>query len=277
MNYLASNKNKLQLALFVNPSVIISSKNEFLKRWNVNLSLLSQNSYLKNDQVLVWNPFKKENDQLLKTQNILAGAIFNSSDKSGWNGSYRYTDNDNLVNANFSNEAHGQKSHFLNIGYSFTKSFRTDWENSVQNVTNSSQVYNTRNYLLQNWETKPKATYKLTESLQTELYGALRQKKRTDGLEMLKTYEISGTLQWEKAKTSVRANFSFINNDFTGNNYSIVGNQMLEGLKVGKNQVWSLFVQQAINAFIQLNVNYEGRNSGERTIHIGSMQIRASF
>ena len=94
---------------------------------------------------------------------------------------------------------------------------------------------------------------------------------------MLKTYEISGTLQWEKAKTSVRANFSFINNDFTGNNYSIVGNQMLEGLKVGKNQVWSLFVQQAINAFIQLNVNYEGRNSGERTIHIGSMQIRASF
>ena len=94
---------------------------------------------------------------------------------------------------------------------------------------------------------------------------------------MLKTYEISGTLQWEKVKTSVRANFSFINNDFTGNNYSIVGNQMLEGLKVGKNQVWSLFIQQAINSFIQLNVNYEGRNSGERTIHIGSMQIRASF
>jgi hypothetical protein len=66
-----------------------------------------------------------------------------------------------------------------------------------------------RNYLLQNWETKPKATYKLTETLQTELFGALRQKKRTDGEELLKTYEISGTLQWEKAKTSIRANFSY--------------------------------------------------------------------
>lgn len=277
VNYLASNKNKLQVALFVNPSVIISSENAFLKRWNFNLSLLSQNSYLKGSQVLVWNPFARQSDQLLRTQNILASALFTSNDKSGWNGSYRYTDNDNLVNANFSNEAHAQKSHFMNVGYSFTKAFRTDWENTVQNVSNSSQVYESRNYLLQNWETKPKATYKLTETLQTELFGALRQKKRTDGEELLKTYEISGTLQWERTKTSVRAQFSFINNQFDGNNYSIVGNQMLEGLKPGKNQVWTLYIQQAINSFIQLNVNYEGRNSGDRTIHIGSMQVRASF
>lgn len=277
VNYLASNKNKLQMALFVNPSVIISSENAFLKRWNFNLSLLSQNSYMKGSKVLVWNPFEKQSNQLLKTQNILASALFTSNEKSGWNGSYRYTDNDNLVNANYSNEAHAQKSHFLNVGYSFSKTFRTDWENTLQNVSNSSQVYASRNYLLQNWETKPKGTYKLTETLQTELSGALRQKKRTDGDEILKTYEISGTLQWEKAKTSVRANFSFINNDFTGNSFSIVGNQMLEGLKAGKNQVWTLYIQQAINSFIQLNVNYEGRNSNDRTIHIGSMQIRASF
>lgn len=148
VNYLASNKNKLQVALFVNPSVIISSENAFLKRWNFNLSLLSQNSYLKGSKVLVWNPFEKQSDQLLRTQNILASALYNSNDKSGWNGSYRYTDNDNLVNANFSNEEHSQKSHFMNLGYSFTKTFRADWENTLQNVTNNSQVYNTRNYLL---------------------------------------------------------------------------------------------------------------------------------
>ncbi|RXM55942.1 hypothetical protein, partial [Chryseobacterium sp. CH1] len=59
--------------------------------------------------------------------------------------------------------------------------------------------------------------------------------------------------------------------------FSIVGNQMLDGLKPGKNQVWSVFIQQAINSFIQLNLNYEGRNSGDRTIHIGSMQVKASF
>lgn len=277
VKYLASNKNKLQLALFVNPSVILSSENAFLKRWNFNVSLLSQNAFTKGDRVLILNPFAKEKDQISKTQNLLFSTLFTSTDKSGWNGNYRFTATDNLVNANYSVEERSQDLHFLNIGYWFNKDFRTDWENQFQNVTNHSELFNTRNYLLQNWETKPKATYKLTESLQTELFGALRQKKRTDGEEILKAYELSGTLQWERKKTSIRANFSFINNDFSGNSFSIVGNQMLEGLKAGKNQVWSVFLQQGINSFIQLNVNYEGRNSGERTIHVGSMQVKASF
>ncbi|WP_300675626.1 hypothetical protein [Soonwooa sp.] len=277
VKYLASNKNKLQLALFVNPAVIFSSENAFLKRWNFNVSLLSQNAFMKGDRVVVLNPFAKESDQIMKTQNLLFSALFNSNDKSGWNANYRFTSNDNLLNANYSVEERSSGLHFFNLGYWFNKNFRTDWENQLQNVTNHSQMFSTRNYLLQNWETKPKATYRLTESLQAELFGALRQKKRTDGDEKLKAYELSGTLQWDHKKTSLRANFSFINNDFTGNSFSIVGNQMLEGLKSGKNQVWSVYWQQSLNSFLQLNINYEGRNSGERTIHTGSMQIRASF
>lgn len=277
VKYLASNKNKLQLALFVNPSVILSSENEFLKRWNFNISLLSQNAFTKGSRVVVLNPFAKEKDQIMKTQNIMFSALFNSNDKSGWNGNYRFSANDNLLNANYSVEERSQDSHFLNIGYGFNKNFRTDWENQLQNISNNSQIFTSRDYQLTNWESKPKATYRLTESLQAELFGALRQKKRTDGEERLKAYELSGTLQWDYKKTSLRGNFSFIKNTFIGNSFSIVGNQMLEGLKDGKNQVWNIILQQSINSFLQLNLNYEGRNSGDRTIHTGSMQLRASF
>ncbi len=277
VNYIPSNKNKIQLALFVNPSVIFNSENGFLKRWNFNISLNSQNSFYKKEKVLVINPFEKNADQILKNQNFLASAQFNPTDKSGWNGNYRFIANDNLINANFSNEERSQTSHFLNIGYWFSKDFRIDWENSFHKIENASQLFKTRDYILNNVETKPKATYKLTEAIQAELSSAYREKKRTDGEEFLKTFDITGSLQWERKKTSVRGNFSFISNDFTGNNFSIVGNQMLDGLKPGKNQVWSVFLQQSLNSFIQVNVNYEGRNSGERTIHIGSMQIKASF
>ena len=277
VNYIPSNKNKLQLALFVNPAIVFKSENQFLKRWNFNISLNSQNSFFKRDQVLVLNPFEKNADQILKNQNVLASAQFNPTEKSGWNGNYRFITNDNLVNANFSNEERSQTSNFLNVGYWFSKDFRLDWENSVHHIENSSQLFISRDYVLNNLETKPKATYKFTETLQAELSSAFRQKKRADGEELLKTLDLTGSLQWDWKKTSVRGNFSFINNDFTGNNFSIVGNQMLDGLKPGKNQVWSLFLQQAVNSFIQLNVNYEGRNSGERTIHIGSVQVKASF
>lgn len=277
VRYIPSNKNKIQLALFVNPAIVFNSENAFLKRWNFNVSLNSQNSFYKKDKVLVLNPFEKNSDQILKNQNILTSVQFNPTEKSGWNGNYRFISNDNLINANFSNEERQQTSHFVNIGYWFNKEFRVDWENSIHELKNSSQLFATRDYRLNNIETKPKATYKFTDAIQAELSSAYRQKKRVDGEELLKAFDVTGTIQWERKKTSIRGNFSFINNDFTGNNFSIVGNQMLDGLKPGKNQVWSVFIQQAINSFLQLNLNYEGRNSGERTIHIGSMQVKASF
>ena len=277
VTYLPSNKNKLQLALFVNPSAVLGSENQFLKRWNFNVSLLSENSFYKKDQVLVLNPFEKNAEQILKNQNFLGSMQFNPTDKSGWNGSYRFIKNDNLINANFSTEERNQSSHFLNIGYLFNKDFRIDWENNTANIQNSSEIFTSRDYKLQNFETKPKATYKFTDALQTELYASFREKRRLDGAENLKTLDFTGTLQWQWRKSSLRANFSLINNNFTGNSFSIVGNQMLDGLKPGKNQVWSLFLQQPINSFINLDLNYEGRNSGERTIHIGSVQVKASF
>lgn len=275
--YIPSNKNKLQLSLFVNPSIVFNSENKFLKRWNFNVSLNSENSFYKKDKIFVLNPFERNEDQILKNQNILTSIQFNPTDKSGWNGNYRYIANDNIINANFSNEEKKQESHFVNIGYWFNKEFRIDWENSTKYLINSSQLFNTRNYEISQFETKPKATYKFTDAIQTELSSSLKNKKRIDGDELLKTFDITGSIQWERKKTTLRGNFSFINNSFSGNSFSIVGNQMLDGLKPGKNQVWSIFIQQAINSFLQLNINYEGRNSGERTIHIGSMQVKASF
>ncbi|NRS92955.1 hypothetical protein HNQ03_002039 [Chryseobacterium sp. 16F] len=277
VRYIPSNKNQIKLALFVNPSIVLKSENDFLKRWNFNLSLNSQNSFFKKDKVLILNPFEKNEDQILKNQSFLASAQFNPTEKSGWNGNYRFSSNTNLINANFSNEERDQLSNVVNVGYTFSKVFRIDWENGLYQLQNASQLFSSRNYELSNIESKPKGTYKFTDAIQAELSSAFRQKKRLDGEEFLKTIDLTGTLQWERKKTSVRANFSFINHDFTGNNFSIVGNQMLDGLKPGKNQVWSLFLQQSINSFIQLDVNYEGRNSGERTIHIGSMQVKASF
>lgn len=277
VKYIPSNKNKLQLSLFVNPYVVLSSENAFLKRWNFNISLNAQNSFYKEDKVLEWNPFKNENNQILKNQNFLVSVLFNPTEKSGWNGSYRFIDNQNIINANFSIEKKSTQTHFVNFGYWFNKNLRTDWENQVQHYQSTSQLFKTRDYVLQNFETKPKLIYKLTESIQTEVSTAYKLKNRTDGDEHLKTFDATGTLQWEKKKTSIRGNFSFINNTFTGNAFSIVGNQMLDGLKPGKNQVWSIILQQSLNSFLQLNVNYEGRNSGIRTIHIGSVQVRASF
>ena len=277
IHYLPSNKNKLSLALSAKPAVIFGSQDEFLKRWNLNLSFNSQNSFYKDSRAVVLNPLKKEDSQILKNQSLLMSAQFNPTDKSGWNGTYRFIANDNLINANFSKEESARTSHFLNIGYWFSKNLRIDWENTYEDANHASELFGARNYKLTEWATIPKATYKLSETIQSEISAEITKNNRNDGDDSLTGVNLTGSLQWAKKRTSVRGSFAFINNDFHGNAYSVVGNQMLNGLKPGKNQVWSVYVDQAINSYIHLNFTYDGRNSGDRTIHMGSMQIKASF
>ncbi len=277
IRYLPSNKNKIQAAVFVVPSSILDSENAFLKRWNFNFSLLSENAYFKRDKVLVWNPFHSEEQQILKNQNVLASAQFNPTEASGWNGSYRYNETRNVIYANFSQEKHGQQQHHVNAGYFFNKDLRVDWQNAFSINDNHSQLFLSRNYRLQRVESRPKLTYRFTDAIQADIQAAYRNTVRTDGEDKLTGSEVGGSLQWERPKTTLRGSFSFINNKFNGNSFSFVGNQMLEGLKPGKNQLWSLTLQQALNAFLQLNISYDGRSTAERTIHTGSVQVRASF
>lgn len=277
IKYLPSNKNKLQLAVFLNPSAMFNSENPFLKRWNFNLSFLSENAYYKQDKALVWNPFERQLNQILKQQNLLATAQFSPNATSGWNASYRLILNHHILKANFSQEEKQQHTHFINLGYKISPALRADWENQWQQIQNHSELFSSRDYQLNEWSTRPKLTYQLTDALQAEASSALTHKQRTDGIERLKALEWTGSLQWEHRNTALRGSFSFINNDFSGQSFSIVGNQMLNGLKAGKNQVWSVFWQQAINSFLRLNLSYEGRNSGQRTIHTGSVQVKASF
>lgn len=277
IKYLPSNKNKLQLALYITPAIIFHSENSFFKRWNFNLSLNTENAYIKGSKTVTWNPFEKNKTHILKNQQLLAAAQFLPNTLSGWNGVYRFIHHHNLFNANFSQEEKQQRTHFLNIGYKFTQNFRIDWENQYQYLQNHSELFKTRDYSLYDLHTRPKIIYKIEHNLQAEASSALIRKKRINGIERLKSTEITGSLQWDYAKTTLRGSFSFIHNQFTGNSFSIVGNQMLSGLKTGKNQIWNLILQQDINSFLKLNLNYEGRNSGERTIHTGSVQIKAGF
>ncbi|MEY3818756.1 MAG: hypothetical protein RLZZ425_211, partial [Bacteroidota bacterium] len=77
---------------------------------------------------------------------------------------------------------------------------------------------------------------------------------------------------------SMNGEFSMYNNSYDGNVLSAVGFQMLEGLQPGKNQTWRLLLQKNLTQYLDININYQGRNSGtSKTIHTGNVQLRAFF
>lgn len=71
---------------------------------------------------------------------------------------------------------------------------------------------------------------------------------------------------------------SFYQNKFTGNEFSSVGFQMLEGLQAGQNLTWRFILQKKLTQFLDVNFNYQGRKSESSTaIHTGNIQLRAFF
>ena len=77
---------------------------------------------------------------------------------------------------------------------------------------------------------------------------------------------------------SMNGEFSMYNNSYDGNALSAVGFQMLEGLQPGKNQTWRLLLQKNLTQYLDININYQGRDSEtSKTIHTGNIQLRAFF
>ena len=112
------------------------------------------------------------------------------------------------------------------------------------------------------------------------MFYEFQNKKNTIGsLEELVQHRVglSFSFSGKKGFTST-GEFSLYENDFTGNSLSPVAYQMLEGLQAGQNLTWRLLLQKNLTQYLDLNLNYEGRKSEtSKTIHTGSMQLRAFF
>ena len=73
--------------------------------------------------------------------------------------------------------------------------------------------------------------------------------------------------------------FQWIQIDFeNGSSNSPVGFALLQGLQPGRNLLWNINFTQQLGEYLQLNLIYDGRQTGEAaTVHVGRAQVTAQF
>ena len=82
----------------------------------------------------------------------------------------------------------------------------------------------------------------------------------------------------QKQKRGFVTEFNYFKNEFNGDINSIISYVMMNGLQNGENYTWSIRFQQKISKLLDLNFIYYGRKSeNSRTIHNGSVQLKAIF
>ena len=160
------------------------------------------------------------------------------------------------------------------------KSWLFNFSGSTTKSASSSENFSSRNFEIESFQIEPKIGYLFSKNASWDLFYEFQRKKNQIGvLENLTQVRFGTTFTYNSERGfSMNGEFSMYNNPFEGNALSAVGFQMLEGLQPGKNQTWRLLLQKNLTQFLDININYQGRNSEtNRTIHTGNIQLRAFF
>jgi len=280
--FIKTEQNKWSTSLTINPKSWIDSDTRFKK---VLSHFFNQTSYLidkktKREDTFDFNLFKKEDDQLLTINSSFKNTLFFNRGKQNYSTSYTYLQNRNrnILSIGF------QENNATNNQLLFIHKFYTSWlfelRNNLGANKNESENFSTNNYELKSWSTNPKISFLASTNTKLDaFYEYSVQENDIGDFETLKQQRMGISFSVaKKDKVSLNGEFNYYINDFTGNSFSPVAYQMLEGLEKGKNLTWNVFAQKRITKFLDLNLTYFGRKSKtSKTIHTGNIQLKAFF
>lgn len=279
IEYLKTNKNQFNFTLRFRPKEVFKTENEYWNRWMFQQSIAATNSLRKEGFTLEWNPFTNSAQILGKTRSIRSSIFYNQGAQYKWSTNFIYNQQQSQTYVYTGSENRNSDSYLLQTRYKILPDLISSFDAEYLVINSDSELFSSRRYKLNNIKFSPKITYQTEKSIVASLFYNYQNKKNISGEEKLNQSDLGTEIQWNNSdKMSLLGSFSFINNKFIGNQESVVGNQMMEGLRAGNNFVWQLQLQRQITSFLQLNISYDGRKTEEnKPIHTGSVQVQARF
>lgn len=218
---------------------------------------------------------------LLSSSLSLNNTLFFNRMGKVFNAEYQVQQNDTKNLLANGQDARSSRSHELLIRWNIVPSF--SWESSLKIGSKSSLVDYTvgRNYAYDYQQILESFIYQASTNVRYALTGRVSNKSNAliYGGESCLLKELG--LTWKQNQTekgSLQGEFKWIQLAYTGNVQSAIGYELLESLRPGTNFTWTFSYQRSLSKNVQMTIQYSGRAvENTRTIHNGSMEIRAFF
>ena len=227
-----------------------------------------------------FNPFEANNDNVLGVNTNFRNSLFYNRGKQNHSVSYNYIYGQSKNLLSIGTTANKNLSHQVQYAHLIQKTWLLSGSATVSNNAALSENYNAKNFEILTYQLEPKISYLFDKNASLDLFYELKNKKNNIAdLETLHQSRFGTSFNYANEKQFIiNGEFSFYQNKFTGNEFSPVAFQMLEGLQGGQNLAWRLLIQKKLTTFLDININYEGRkNESSSSIHIGNIQLRAFF
>ncbi|PAM92553.1 hypothetical protein B4N84_22875 [Flavobacterium sp. IR1] len=280
--YIKTNQNKFSQSVTLNP-LQWQNKTGFRKLASYfynQTSFIMDRKVRSNGNSFELNPFSGDDQNMLGLNSSFRNSLYYNRGKQKHSVTYSYLINKgkNLLSVGSQNVANN--SHQMQYTHLYQKSWLFNLFTKTIKTTLVSEDFIEKNYDLQGYQIAPKISYLFSKNTSLDFFYEFQSKENQIGdSETLLQNRIGTSFSFAgDKKVTINGEFSFYQNKFSGNEFSSVGFQMLEGLQQGQNLVWKLLLQKNITQFLDVNVNYQGRKSETgNTIHTGNVQLRAYF
>ncbi|WP_281615679.1 hypothetical protein [Flammeovirga sp. SubArs3] len=157
-------------------------------------------------------------------------------------------------------------------------------EGTQRNINSGSDYLDDRNYKITEQIATPIIAFQPSVFMRFNLSYSLKKKlgeeNNSESIQQTSNIqEVAFEGKWSKAALfTISSKFSMIYQDYSGEENSALGYEMLDALSVGQNLKWNISLIQTLFNGLQLKVNYDWRKSNDnKSVHIGSMNLTALF
>ncbi|MFV5698175.1 hypothetical protein ACM55H_07365 [Flavobacterium sp. ZT3R17] len=280
--YIKTHQNKFSQSVTINPN-----------QWQNELGLKKLLSYFYNQTSFIidrkiksegdnfeLNPFSASKENILGLNSSFRNSLFYNRGKQKHSVTYTYLQNQIKNLLSIGTQEAKNSSHQLQYTNLYQKSWLFNFFAKTIQTAIESENFTEKNYSISGYQLAPKISYLFSKNTSWDLFYELQNKENQIGvLEKLVQNRFGTSFSYSSDKKfTMNGEISFYQNKFTGNEFSSVGFQMLEGLQTGQNMTWRLLLQKNLTQFLDINLNYQGRKSeSSQTIHTGNIQLRAYF
>jgi CRISPR/Cas system CSM-associated protein Csm2 small subunit len=282
--YIRTYSNKFSQSIMINPREILKKKEGDLLKV---ISKLSSLTAYKIDRKTSEESFESSLnpfiDNIADSSLVSVNKHFRSSvflNRTGYKYGLSYSFQDARRKTLLSNgfDSYQNIFHEINGRYKIKKA-TLKWENTLGEKGLVSDFLANRNYEINYLNSKASLMYQKEINQSIDFSYQYQEKKNNIGQD----YAIINTLGVEAMyniinKVSLTARVNYVKIIYKGAENSSLEYEMLEGLKKGDNFTWEVLLNKRIAKNLSLTLNYNGRNSsGGKTIHTGTMEMRAFF
>ena len=282
INFIKTHRNKFSQSININAKRWQNREGikKIVSHFSDQAYFLINASEKKDGNSINFNPFKYDEENLLSLDLQIKNSLFFNRGIQKYTTGYIYLNSRKKSFFSVGDQDNQIKSHQIQFSHKLNNFWLFDFNGSVSEMESKSDTYANKNFFLMNYDINPKVSFLYKKNARLEGFYTYKNKEnQITNFETLQMHVLGTSFQYSnRQKFSVNANFNWISNVFNGNQNTPVSYQMLEGLQPGNNMTWLLGFQKRLTRFLDLNINYFGRNSeSSKTIHSGTVQLRASF